>query len=236
MAKRQTTGKPVTDRYHAKEQARCTCRARRGCGLMKTAQGEVFSNHNNSSGAEVFVVEKDRALDADRYNASFIDTRVNYAGEDYYTTVRLMCIGEVITHAFVRARPVSEGNPRVHGKDTPVKRDLLRGLHHILIERNQKGLERLAKDVVSAIGPGFYAHDVLIDARTHQIFLAETGFKLDNLVFYKHMAEIIEDLPSMKGFSNPAEVAKNTAPVFIDLLEADRNANKSAAPSSGPSQ
>ncbi len=147
-----------------------------------------------------------------------------------------MCIGEVITHAFVRARPVTSGSPSVHTKDTPVDLDMLSALYSQLVGPNEQSLQELANRIANAAGPGFYAHDVLIDAQTKKAYLAETGYKFDDRSYCKRMSNIVSALPSMKGFSNPAEVAKNTAPVFIDLLETDRNANRSAAPSSGPGQ
>lgn len=188
-----------------------------------TATEAVFSNHNNSSGAEVFLIPKNSPLDKQRYNSRLVDTRVNYAGKDYYTTVRLMCIGKEITHAFVRARPVSDGNPSVHTKDTPIDLDLLLNLQTLLVEANKANLKILAETIATAIGPGFYSHDVLIDCQTKELYLAETGFKFDNANYLNRISNIAKYFPAMKGFSNPAEIAASSAPIFIEVLEAERS-------------
>ena len=188
-----------------------------------TSSQAVFSNHNEGSGADVWVVSEGDALQADRYNTSFIDTRVTFAGDEYYTSVRLMCVGRTVTHAYVRARKVTENNPSVHARDTPINSDLINMLFETIIVPNEAALQELAAQVADAIGPGFLSHDVLVEQSTGKIYLAETGTKFDDPSFYRRMSSILRQVPSMKGFTNAREIAENSFPAFLELIEKHRS-------------
>lgn len=187
-----------------------------------TSTQAVFSNHNEASGADVWVVSEGTELDTERYNTSFIDTRVTFEGDDYYTSVRLMCIGAEVTHAYVRARKVSENNPSVHARDTPVNSDLINFLYDHIIVPNMPALRALAEQVADALGPGFLSHDVLVEQKTGQIYLAETGTKFDDPSFYRRMSPILRKVPSMAGFTTAREIAQNSFPAFLDFLDAQK--------------
>ncbi len=196
------------------------------CGVLMpkiqigaAATERVFSNRNSDSGAEVWLVPKGDALDGMRYNTKFIDTRISVNNREYYTTVRLMCIGGIVTHSFVRARSVDEGNPSVHAKDTPVEGRLMNALYEMIIEPNRRAFLDLARQIADALGPGFYSHDVLIEKTTQRVFLAESGFKFDDATYYGRLAPIVPEIPSMKGFSSSKEAAESSIQAFLTVID-----------------
>ncbi len=182
------------------------------------ASEHVFSNDNNDSGAAVYTVAPGATLDSSRYNARFIDTRVRHGDKEYYTTARLMCVGPTITHTLMRARPVSEGSASVHSKNTPVDKELLLALHARLVVPNADRHAKLARMVYDAIGPGFYAHDILLDTSTDEIFMAETGFKFDDLTYGNVISPIQDDLHFLDGFHTPGDIARQSVDPFVALL------------------
>ena len=188
--------------------------------MKQSADGMVFSNAEHASGAETQILEAGDKLDETRYNTDFIDTRFEYGDEAFYTMIRLMCIDRYITHAFVRARDVSEGSASVHSKDIPLDSGLLNAIYDELVVPNFKELEQIATKIASALGPGFYAHDILIEAPSKKIFLCETGYKFDNKSHTERVHPIIKDIPSLKGFEGAAAIAKSSAPSFIKAIEA----------------
>ena len=111
------------------------------------------------------------------YNTQFIDTTVQFRESVYFTCIRLVCIGTYLIRIYIRARDVSENNPSVHNKDTPKDRELLDYLHEKLVVPRLEAFHALSDRIGRVLGPGFYAHDVLIENKTGQLFLCETGFK-----------------------------------------------------------
>ena len=189
----------------------------------------VFSNHNNSTGAPVSVLAAQSLLDADRYNTEFIDTKVTIDDEHYYTTIRLMCVGGTVTHASVRARSVRDGSASVHGKNTPVNAALLNAVFDKIVAPRLPALNEMAERISLALGPGFYSHDILVDATTGKIYLAETGYKFDIWDFCRKMAPILPDVPAMAGFTTPEESARNNFPAFMDIVNSHKDASAKQA-------
>lgn len=195
--------------------------------MVTRVEGRVFSNDVSASAAAVSVLEEGAALDAARYNTEFIDTRVEHGGKDYYSTVRVMCIGPSITHALVRARDAAQNSAGVHSRDTPADAPLINALYRRLVEPNRAELKAIARRIHGALGPGFYAHDVLVERGTDRILVCETGFKFDNAQYARLVGSIQHLLPAWAPFHSPAEAARNSAVYLIDLLD-ERLSAKSA--------
>ena len=169
-----------------------------GQGIMmpslKLDEGKkIFSNARVGSGENVFVLEKYQEIDDGRYNAEFIDTRVSFANTVYYTSVRLVCIGTRTLQIYVRARDVEENNPSVHSKDTPKNPELLEYLYRNLVEPRLEQLHALGNRIGRALGPGFYAHDVLVDIESGHLFMCETGFKFYDHTYCNWMKNVVRD-------------------------------------------
>ncbi len=187
--------------------------------MVTAADAPVFSNAVADSGQTVQVVESGASLDPSRYNTEFIDTRIEYGGKDYYSTVRVMCIGAKITHAFVRARDAAQNDPSVHTKDTPVDARMINELHERLIGVTWDDLSDIARRVSDALGPGFYAHDVLVERGSGRVLVCETGFKFDNNQYARAVEPIHHLLPAWQPFHRPEDNARNSAPHLLATLE-----------------
>ena len=186
--------------------------------LKAVADKPVFSNANASSGAKVKVLEAGEQLDNERYNTEFIDTRQRVNGKEYYTTVRLLCVGPYVTHAFVRARDVSEGDPNVHLKNTPRDARLIKVLEQRLIEPNGAQFSELAERTYDALGPGFYAHDILVEAGSNRVLMCETGFKFNDAPFAEWVEAVKSQLPAWKPLYTAEQAAIAAVTPFLEIV------------------
>ena len=176
---------------------------------------KIFSIARSGSEEAAFVYEGVGEIDDARYNAEFIDTRMEFEGVVYYTTVRLMCIGPKILQIYVRTRDERGYNPSVHGKDTPVDRALLDYMHIQLVKPRLEDYVSLATDLESVLGPGFYAHDVLVDNSTGELFLCETGYKYYNQVYFDRMKPVLGDREFRYGVVDQSTYAAYAGAVFV---------------------
>lgn len=161
---------------------------------LKIDEGKkIFSNARIGSGENVFVLEKIQEVDEGRYNAEFIDTRVPFGNAVFFTCVRLVCIGTRTLQIYVRARDVEEDNPSVHSKDTPKNPELLEHLYSHLVAPRVEELHALGDRVGRVLGPGFYAHDVLVDNESGHLFMCETGFKFYDHTYCDWMKNVLRD-------------------------------------------
>ncbi len=175
----------------------------------------VFSNARIGSGATAFVVDNLKELDEERYNTQFIDTTVQFRGSAYFTCIRLVCIGTYLIRIYIRARDVSENNPSVHSKDTPRDRELLAYLREELVVPRLEAFHALSYRIGHVLGPGFYAHDVLIENKTGQLFLCETGFKFYDSTYEKWMIDVVGDRNFLFNISDQETYAAYAASVFV---------------------
>ena len=187
--------------------------------LLEVADKRVFSNADASSNARITVLEAGAQLDQDRYNTELIDTRQRVNGKEYYTSVRLMCVGPYVTHTFVRARDVSEGNPSVHSKNTPRDAGLLSALDRRLVEPNEAQFMALTQRVYSVLGPGFYAHDILVEAGSGRALLCETGFKFNDTT-YEWVGAVEPQLPAWNPIHTAKQAAIAAVQPFLDIVAA----------------
>jgi hypothetical protein len=175
--------------------------------LDRLKPGETaFSNEVGTTGAEVRLVADGGALDPARYNTELVDTRRGFRGAEYHTTVRLLCVGSRTVAAWVRARPVDQGSPSVHSRDTPVDPELIEHLHGELVAGRDAEFAALAARIATAIGPGFFAHDLLIDRTTGEILLCETGLKFHDTTYTNHLRPAAAHIPCLSKLYSPALV------------------------------
>lgn len=160
------------------------------------------------------------SVESDKILTQFIDTRVAYKGRTYFATIRLLCIDDVILHAMPRARDAADGNPSVHSRDTPRDPDLVAYLHEALVVPNTDEFQQTAKAAYQALGHGFFSHDLLIEAETGRVFLCETGFKFDDLVYVRHLAPIRDLIPSQANLFPIESYAALSAQVFLERCNA----------------
>lgn len=175
---------------------------------------KIFSNAFQDSGGPVALLNLDAGLDKTRFNTSFVDTRVMFGGKWFYTTVRLLCVGREIVHAYVRAKDAEPGAPSVHARDTPLDAELIEHLQLGLVSRRMTELRALARLLGDALGPGFYAHDLLIETKTSKIFVCESGFKFDDKSYLDRIAPIANDCPS-HSWMITSEFAERAAELFL---------------------
>lgn len=178
----------------------------------------IFSNAIEGTGSYAFTAASAGEVDNKRYNTEFVDTIRRYGEAEYFTTIRLMCINDRITHHFIRARHTSEGNPSVHAKDTPKNANLINALHREVSEAAENQLERIAEQVYRAFGPGFYAHDILVDTRTNRAIICETGYKFNDRTYQKHLHEIAHEVKGLAGYEDTANAAISSATLFAEAL------------------
>jgi hypothetical protein len=182
-------------------------------------EGQVFSNLRQDSAGAVEVVDSLDRADPGRYNTSFVDTRVTHRGRSYYTTVRLICVGERIVHGYVRARNVAEGSASVHARDTPLDAPLLAALQKRLVDRLMPEYHDLAARVAAALGPGFYAHDVLVPSDGGPVQLCETGFKFNDGGYAGRLSPLAAELPCHRLMFATAAWAAHSADLFLAECE-----------------
>jgi hypothetical protein len=176
--------------------------------------GTVFSISPYGSGTGVKLFDDKSKLDTDNHNTSYIDTRVNFGDQQFHTSVRLLCVGREIVHAFVRARNTKDGSPSVHSRNTPTDPELLEFLHTKLVNPHIAKFQLLAKDVATVLGLGFYVHDLLVEKQTGKIFICETGFKFHDWTYVNHISSISDSLPSHHWMPTP-ECARKSAEAFL---------------------
>ena len=176
---------------------------------------ETFSNTRLGTANDVLVYKDGSAAPADRHNAAFICTRQEFRGKVYYTSVRLMCIGPHIVQVMARARDVDDNNPSVHNKDTPRDDALVDHLIARLIEPRLDDHAALAKKLATVLGPGFYAHDVLVDSATGELHVCESGFKFFDSSYETRLKGIGTDRPLPIGRPDVATYATRAAAIFL---------------------
>ena len=169
----------------------------------------VFSNANDASGAPVNLIEAGGALDPARYNTELIDTRHEHEGRFYHVSLRLMSVGRELVQIVPRARDDADGSPSVHARNTPLDPDLIKDILNSLVRDRLEDFRRLSAALGDALGPGFFAHDVLSRRGDGKLFVNETGFKFHNPVSSKHLRPIEAHIPVMVTSTSPRYVRRS---------------------------
>jgi hypothetical protein len=155
-----------------------------------TAPSPVFSNVNSSCQQAVYLRESGASLDPERHNTEFIDTTFHHDGKDYYVVLRAMCVGSACYSIMPRARPVGDGDPSVHGKNTPLDAALLNSICAQIIAPRKAAILEICERLGQLLGLGFYSHDILPKAALPCVFVCETGFKFDNRATRQHLGPL----------------------------------------------
>ena len=176
---------------------------------------KIFSNQRVGSHAPAHLVEAGSTLNTKRYNTQFVDTAHDYKGSLYYVSLRAMCVGRRCVAVYARMRPVSEG-PSVHDTDTPRRAELINHFHEELVAKRMSALTDLADRLGRVLGLGFYAHDILPEEKTGNLYLCETGYKIDEFNLRKHLEPLREQLVFRESLFEP--FAEVSAKVFLEEL------------------
>lgn len=152
----------------------------------KHAPTKVFSNRRVGTNTPIQLVAAGRPLNAKRYNTKFIDTTHEYNGKAYYVSLRAMGVGRRCVAAYARMRPIA-GGPSVHDADTPRDPKLINYFHQELVTKKMHELRELSDRLGKVLGIGFYAHDILPEAKTGNLYLCETGYKVDEGHLRSHL-------------------------------------------------
>ena len=164
------------------------------------------------------VVSDISALDPARYNRALINTVQRFDGNEYYTCVRLMCIGQRIIHTIVRARDAREGSPSVHSRDTPLNSDLLITLQKALVDDLAESYTSLATKLFEAAGPGFLSYDLLVETETRKIYVCEAGFKFFDSTIANHLLPLRPKLPFHEALFHIEAYAEKASSAFVAAI------------------
>lgn len=183
--------------------------------LAGPGSNKIFSNARVGSGEEVLLYDDLELACGDRHNVEFVDTTIRVGDNSYYTSVRLMCIGSRLLQAYVRARHTNDNNPSVHNADTPQNRHLLDHLYDILVRPRLNDYKSIARLVGNILGPGFYAHDILIDNHTDTLLLCESGFKFFDMSYWEKVEAIMDNRKFQYNVLNQEDHARYAAETFV---------------------
>lgn len=180
---------------------------------------EIFSNQRFGSHAPAHLIEAGHPLDTKRYNTQFVNTARDYKGRLYHVSLRAMCVGRRCVATYARMRPVAEG-PSVHDTDTPRDAEMINYFHEELVTKNMSALTDLSDRLGGVLGLGFYAHDILPETKTGNLYLCETGYKLDEFNLRKHLNSLREQLVFRQSLYE--SFAETSAKSFVDELARHR--------------
>jgi len=144
----------------------------------------------------------------------FVDTRIKFNNDEYFVSIRLLCIDNVILHALPRARNARDGDANVHARDTPINSALIEFIHDKLVEPHMEDFSSIADKLFKALGHGFYAHDLLIEKSSGAIFVCESGFKFDSPSYSNRFAAIASEIPSQAIMFSAQDFARFSAEIF----------------------
>ncbi|MDZ7904759.1 MAG: hypothetical protein U5N55_02560 [Cypionkella sp.] len=161
---------------------------------------QVFSNLEMGSGKRVIVTKDNTNISEDRYNTRFIDTRIDFGGKTWYTMFRIQAVGGHIHHCYVRARDTAERAPSVHSKDTPANAGLIEHLYDKLIAPRRSEIFHHTRKMGEILGPGFYAHDMVVCQETGTLYMVESGFKFNDSPYANYLKSVQDDTPSNRIF------------------------------------
>ena len=178
--------------------------------------GEViFSNSSAFGSSRPVELHNDAGqVDPSHYNTDFIDTAVTFNNQDYYTSIRILCVGPYIVHGWVRARNAEEGDPCVRSVGTPKDAGLLEYLQKIQVTDRIIELEDIAEKIYQCLGAGFYVHDLLVEKDSGKIYVCETGFKFNDSTYPDPLEDIKDQMPSHDILFSD-ELPKKAARAFL---------------------
>lgn len=147
----------------------------------------IFQNKRLGSNNKTNILDgRLGVLNSDDYNTKFINTTYEFKNKEYYSSIRLLCVGKKISSIFLRFRDVFDNNPNVHSKNTPLMPELINSYYNKIIFPNIEKLNHISKKINIAFGLGFYTHDLGYSPIDDEFYVFETGFKVhDDAWTYK---------------------------------------------------
>ncbi len=166
--------------------------------MLSHADIPIFSNTKTGSHQPTSVVTHGKAVDPDRYNTELIDTCVAVNGCRYFVSLRAMCVVSRVQNVFVRCRPVEDGTPNVHSRDTPLDSKILTAIWHEHVTPRMDEIHSLCANIASVLGSAFYSHDILL-ANDGRLPVCEVGWKWDDATLLDHLWPVSSELDFMRG-------------------------------------
>ncbi len=166
------------------------------------------------------IADSYQELESGRYNVEFIDTRMAFQGKTYVTSLRIMCIGSRVIKFIIRARDCKEGRPEARDRNTPRDPNLIDHLYQKMVVSSQDRLLAMVEDIESVYGPGFYAHDIVLDKNTGNPYLCETELKFFPDTYMRVFQGLLDDKNPMYSTMSYRSYAKRAAAEFMDYCNA----------------
>ncbi len=155
-------------------------------------------------------------LESGRYNVEFIDTRIAFQNKTYFTSLRMMCIGSRVVKFIIRARDCEEQRPEARDRNTPPNPNLIDHIYQKIVTSNQNRLLAMVEDIEAVYGPGFYAHDIVLDKDTGIPYLCETELKFFPDTYTRTFRGLLDDTHPMYSTMSYRNYAKRAANKFAD--------------------
>jgi hypothetical protein len=174
----------------------------------------VFSNSAIGSGHRTIVTDTPEALAPDRYNTRYIDTRRTFGNKTYHTMFRIQSIGQQVLHAYPRARDVAQKSASVHSKDTPADGPLIEFLFDELIRCRWDEIAVFTRHLGKILGPGSYAHDMVVCNQTGAMYMVESGLKFNDTPYADYIASAAPQMPGNAIFYS-GQYAVQAADLFV---------------------
>lgn len=188
--------------------------------MSNRADVQLFSNTITGSNQPTSVIAQGTAVDPARYNTELVDTRVEVDCHEYYVSLRAVCVAGRVLDLFVRCRPIEDGTPSVHSRDTPLDPDLLNTIHREHVQPRMDEIHSLCAKIGSTLGPAFYVHDILL-SKDGRLPVCEVGFKFDDTTLVEHLWPVSAGLDFMRGaFSY--DLAEECARVVAESTKNER--------------
>ncbi len=183
---------------------------------LRNADGFVRARFG--SGQKTHFVQTPKAdapADQNSIYTDFVDTRVAHSDRLYYTSVRLLCIDDIVLHAYTRARDACDEGAEVHAQHTPIDPELIEHLHDVLIKPRAEQFSNIARQLYSVLGHGFYEHDLLIDRESGATYVCESGFRFDDPQYWQRFEPVASKIPSQTSLFPVQRFAQRSADAFL---------------------
>ena len=90
----------------------------------------------------------------------------------------------------------NENNPNVHAKTAPTDPDLLNAYYEHVVLPSIDKIKLICEKIYETAGFGFYNHDFLICSKTKEVYMTETGYKFDNILWKEKTNHVVDLLKS----------------------------------------
>ena len=118
---------------------------------------------------------------------------------------------------------------QARNRDTPRDPELLRYLRAELASADLERLLSFAARVGRTLGPGFYAHDVLVEAGSGELYLCETEFKFYPRPFMRRFRGMLDGEGELFSTCGQGAYARRVRPPPPPLRRRQRDIAKSSA-------